>query len=118
MDKTRAAMKDLYSRILVAIRSAESISKRIEKLRDEELQPQILELLQGYAPMACKNNDKSQINKFSFYTLLSYYIFLYIFTSFYKSHHKSFVLKVAVNYFADLPFFQPYENLGSYVGIS
>ncbi|XAR59856.1 hypothetical protein NMG60_11015844 [Bertholletia excelsa] len=47
VDKTRAAVKDLYSRILVAIRSAESISKRIEKLRDEELQPQIIELLQG-----------------------------------------------------------------------
>ncbi|CAK9153955.1 unnamed protein product [Ilex paraguariensis] len=47
VDKTRAAVKDLYSRILVAIRSAESISKTIEKLRDEELQPQIIELLQG-----------------------------------------------------------------------
>ncbi|OMO74553.1 hypothetical protein CCACVL1_16620 [Corchorus capsularis] len=47
MDKTRAAVKDLYARILIAIRSAESISKRIQKLRDEELQPQILELLKG-----------------------------------------------------------------------
>ncbi|OIT24390.1 PREDICTED: uncharacterized protein LOC109216300 [Nicotiana attenuata] len=46
-DKTRAAVKELYSRILVAIRSAETISTRIEKLRDEELQPQIIELLQG-----------------------------------------------------------------------
>nr|GMC81176.1 nitrate regulatory gene2 protein-like [Ipomoea batatas]GMC83474.1 nitrate regulatory gene2 protein-like [Ipomoea batatas] len=46
-DKTRAAVKELYSRILVTIRSAETISKRIEKLRDEELQPQIIELLQG-----------------------------------------------------------------------
>ena len=48
MDKTRATVKDLYARILVAIRSAESISRRIEKLRDEELQPQIVELLRGY----------------------------------------------------------------------
>lgn len=48
VDKTRASVKDLYARILVAIRSAESISMRIEKLRDEELQPQILELLKGY----------------------------------------------------------------------
>ncbi|KAL6346755.1 hypothetical protein AAG906_002871 [Vitis piasezkii] len=47
VDKTRAAVKDLYARILVAIRSAESISKRIQKLRDEELQPQIMELLKG-----------------------------------------------------------------------
>lgn len=48
MDKTRAAVKDLYARILIAIRSAESISKRIQKLRDEELYPQIVELLKGY----------------------------------------------------------------------
>ena len=46
-DKTRAAVKDLYARILVAIRSAESISERIQKMRDEELQPQIVELLKG-----------------------------------------------------------------------
>ncbi|KAK1419347.1 hypothetical protein QVD17_28513 [Tagetes erecta] len=51
IDKTRAAVKDLYSRILVAIRSAESISERIEKLRDEELQPQIIELLHGMMNM-------------------------------------------------------------------
>ncbi|KAI3446281.1 hypothetical protein Pfo_002946 [Paulownia fortunei] len=47
VDKSRAAVKDLYSRILVAIRSAETISNKIEKLRDEELEPQIRELLQG-----------------------------------------------------------------------
>ncbi|KAK8625208.1 hypothetical protein V6N13_090083 [Hibiscus sabdariffa] len=47
MDKTRAAVKDLYARILIAIRSAESISKRIQKLRDEELLPQIIELFKG-----------------------------------------------------------------------
>ncbi|CAI0407965.1 unnamed protein product [Linum tenue] len=47
MDKTRAAIKDLYARILVAVRSAESISNRIERLRDEELEPQIVELLKG-----------------------------------------------------------------------
>nr|XP_023916572.1 nitrate regulatory gene2 protein-like isoform X2 [Quercus suber] len=47
LDKTRAAVKDLYARILVAIRSAESISERIQKMRDEELQPQIVELLKG-----------------------------------------------------------------------
>ncbi|XVF59842.1 hypothetical protein PTKIN_Ptkin07bG0308000 [Pterospermum kingtungense] len=46
-DKTRAEVKDLHSRILVAIRSAETISERIEKLRDEELQPQLVELLHG-----------------------------------------------------------------------
>ncbi|KAL1563888.1 protein ALTERED PHOSPHATE STARVATION RESPONSE 1-like [Salvia divinorum] len=44
--KSRAAVKDLYSRILVAIRSAETISKQIEKLIEEEIEPQIRELLQ------------------------------------------------------------------------
>ncbi|PRQ47321.1 hypothetical protein RchiOBHm_Chr2g0098421 [Rosa chinensis] len=46
-DKVGVEVKDLYARILVAIRSAESISQRIEKLRDEELQPQLIELLKG-----------------------------------------------------------------------
>ncbi|KAG7010840.1 hypothetical protein SDJN02_27636, partial [Cucurbita argyrosperma subsp. argyrosperma] len=46
-DKTRVMVKDLYARILVAIRSAESISTRIVNLRDDELQPQIIELLKG-----------------------------------------------------------------------
>ncbi|WCJ32721.1 hypothetical protein M5689_014126 [Euphorbia peplus] len=46
-DKSSAEVKELHSRISVAIRSAESISNRIEKLRDEELQPQFLELLNG-----------------------------------------------------------------------
>ncbi|KAJ1436325.1 hypothetical protein SESBI_04357 [Sesbania bispinosa] len=46
-DKTKAEVKDLYAGILVAIRRAESISKRIQKMRDEELQPQIVELLKG-----------------------------------------------------------------------
>lgn len=49
MDKTRAAAKDLHSRIRVAIQSVDSISKRIERIRDEELQPQLLEFLQGYS---------------------------------------------------------------------
>lgn len=46
-DKAGAEVKDLYTSILITIRSAESISKRIEKLRDEELQPQLVELLHG-----------------------------------------------------------------------
>ncbi|CAB4287862.1 unnamed protein product [Prunus armeniaca] len=39
--------EELQSRILVAKRNAESIFKEIRKLRDEELQPQLIELLQG-----------------------------------------------------------------------
>ncbi|XP_073011554.1 protein ALTERED PHOSPHATE STARVATION RESPONSE 1-like [Typha latifolia] len=47
VDKTRTVVRDLYTRIWVALRAAESISERIQKLRDEELQPQLIELLQG-----------------------------------------------------------------------
>ncbi|CAJ2653814.1 unnamed protein product [Trifolium pratense] len=47
IDKTRAAVKDLHSRIRVAIHRIDSISKRIEELRDRELQPQLEELIEG-----------------------------------------------------------------------
>lgn len=47
IDKTRAAVKDLHSRVIVALHSINSISIRIEKIRDEELQPQLVELIQG-----------------------------------------------------------------------
>nr|KAJ0209422.1 hypothetical protein LSAT_V11C400215140 [Lactuca sativa] len=45
IDKTQATAKDLHSRIWVALHTVDSISKWIEKIRDEELQPQ--ELIQG-----------------------------------------------------------------------
>lgn len=48
IDKTRAVVKDLHSRIRVAILRIDSISKRIEELRDNELQPQLEELIEGY----------------------------------------------------------------------
>ncbi|GMH05911.1 hypothetical protein Nepgr_007751 [Nepenthes gracilis] len=51
VDKTRAVIKDLHSRIKVALHSVDSISKRIEKIRDEELQPQLVELVQGFTRM-------------------------------------------------------------------
>nr|ADD09617.1 bZIP transcription factor [Trifolium repens] len=51
IDKTRAVVKDLHSRITVAIYSVDSISKRIEKMRDEELYPQLLELTEGLVRM-------------------------------------------------------------------
>lgn len=46
-DKTAAEVKHLYTRNLVSIKSAESISERIKNLRDQELQPQLVELLRG-----------------------------------------------------------------------
>uniref|UniRef100_A0ACD5Y6W5 Uncharacterized protein n=1 Tax=Avena sativa TaxID=4498 RepID=A0ACD5Y6W5_AVESA len=47
-EKTRTNVRDLYTRIWVSLRAAESISDRIQKLRDEELQPQLIELLHGF----------------------------------------------------------------------
>lgn len=51
IDKTRSVAKDLHSRIRVALHTVDSISKRIEKIRDEELQPQLVELIQGLIKM-------------------------------------------------------------------
>ncbi|KAH0460621.1 hypothetical protein IEQ34_011284 [Dendrobium chrysotoxum] len=53
IDKTRATVKDLHSRVRVMIKAVDSISRRIEKLRDEELQPQLAELVQGYCSAFC-----------------------------------------------------------------
>ncbi|XP_059642681.1 protein ALTERED PHOSPHATE STARVATION RESPONSE 1 [Cornus florida] len=51
IDKTRAVAKDLHSQVGVALHAVDSISKRIEKMRDEELQPQLVELIQGLIRM-------------------------------------------------------------------
>ncbi|KAL2906006.1 Nitrate regulatory gene2 protein [Bienertia sinuspersici] len=51
IDKTRAVIKDLHSRITVALQAVDSIAKRIEKMRDEELQPQLTELITAFIRM-------------------------------------------------------------------
>ncbi|XP_020583521.1 uncharacterized protein LOC110026760 isoform X2 [Phalaenopsis equestris] len=51
IDKTRSAVKDLHSRIRVAIHRINSISMAIEELRDKELQPQLEELIAGLTRM-------------------------------------------------------------------
>lgn len=51
IDKTRATVKDLHSRIRVAIHRINSISKKIEELRDKELQPQLEELIESLSRM-------------------------------------------------------------------
>ncbi|CAK9170661.1 unnamed protein product [Ilex paraguariensis] len=51
VDKARAAIRDLHTQIKVSIHSVKAVSKRIETLRDEELQPQLFELIQGLARM-------------------------------------------------------------------
>eukprot|EP00262_Sarcandra_glabra_P022284 TRINITY_DN9834_c0_g1_i1.p1 TRINITY_DN9834_c0_g1~~TRINITY_DN9834_c0_g1_i1.p1 ORF type:complete len:755 (+),score=139.89 TRINITY_DN9834_c0_g1_i1:225-2489(+) len=51
IDRTRSIVKDLHSRIRVAIHRIDSISKKIEDLRDQELQPQLEELMEGLSRM-------------------------------------------------------------------
>lgn len=61
IDKRRARIKDLHSRVRVAIEAVDSVSKRIQRLRDEELQPQLMELIQGLMKMWDKMSDCHQI---------------------------------------------------------
>ncbi|KAF2586194.1 hypothetical protein F2Q70_00034263, partial [Brassica cretica] len=63
VDKTRAMMRDLHTQMNVSIHSIESISERIETLRDQELLPQLLELLQGLARMWKVMAECHQIQK-------------------------------------------------------
>ncbi|KAL4590084.1 hypothetical protein LXL04_003003 [Taraxacum kok-saghyz] len=51
VDKTRTAIRNLHTQIKVSIHSVEAVSKRIETLRDQELQPQLLQLIQGLSRM-------------------------------------------------------------------
>ncbi|URE44887.1 Endoplasmic reticulum-Golgi intermediate compartment protein [Musa troglodytarum] len=51
IDKIRAIVKDLHSRIRVAIQRIDSISKKIEEIRDKELEPQLEELIGGLTRM-------------------------------------------------------------------
>ncbi|CAN6443193.1 unnamed protein product [Victoria cruziana] len=67
IDKARARVKDLHSRILVAIQRIDSISRKIEELRDNELQPQLEELVGGLSRMweimrECHQNQHAIIN--------------------------------------------------------
>ncbi|KAL5158309.1 Nitrate regulatory gene2 protein [Glycine soja] len=50
-DKIRATIRELDTQITVSIHSVEAISRRIETLRDEELHPQLLELVHGLERM-------------------------------------------------------------------
>ncbi|KAM0834822.1 hypothetical protein ACQ4PT_063337 [Festuca glaucescens] len=51
VDKTHAALRSLHTRMKVSIHTVQSISRRIEVLRDEELHPQLMELVQGLSRM-------------------------------------------------------------------
>lgn len=51
VEKTRVTIKSLHTRIKVSIHAVDSISRRIQKLSTEELQPQLVELIQGLLQM-------------------------------------------------------------------
>ncbi|PKA63939.1 hypothetical protein AXF42_Ash004949 [Apostasia shenzhenica] len=63
VDKTRTAIRDLHTRLKVSINTVQSISKRIEALRDTELYPQLMELIQGLSRMWKTMADCHQIQK-------------------------------------------------------
>lgn len=48
IDSTQASIRNLVTKLNIVIRSANHISSRIHKIRDEELRPQLTELIQGY----------------------------------------------------------------------
>lgn len=48
IEATQASMRKLLTRINVSVRAVDSVSQRIHKLRDEELQPRMKELIYGY----------------------------------------------------------------------
>uniref|UniRef100_A0ACD5U460 Uncharacterized protein n=1 Tax=Avena sativa TaxID=4498 RepID=A0ACD5U460_AVESA len=52
IDATRASIRSLLTRINIAIRSAKVISRRIHILRDDELHPYLVKLIQGCAGTA------------------------------------------------------------------
>ncbi|XP_068648248.1 protein ALTERED PHOSPHATE STARVATION RESPONSE 1-like [Aristolochia californica] len=51
IDATQASVQKLLTRLSVAIRAIDSIAVSIHKLRDEELEPQLIELFQGFMGM-------------------------------------------------------------------
>ncbi|KAL5993149.1 hypothetical protein ACLOJK_014071 [Asimina triloba] len=51
IDATEASIRKLLTKMSIAIKAVDAISSRIHKLRDEELQPQMTELIQGLITM-------------------------------------------------------------------
>ena len=48
IEKTRSTIKALQTRMVVAIQAVDGAATAVQKLRDEELYPQLIELLEGY----------------------------------------------------------------------
>jgi len=51
IDATRNLLRKLSTKIRIAVRVIAKVSRKINKLRDEELWPQLNALIQGYAPL-------------------------------------------------------------------
>ena len=51
IDATRNLLRKLSTKIRIAVRVIAKISRKINKLRDEELWPQVNTLIQGYASL-------------------------------------------------------------------
>ncbi|KAF3338872.1 hypothetical protein FCM35_KLT16343 [Carex littledalei] len=63
VEKTRAALQNLQTRLKVSFHSVQSISRRIETLRDEELYPQLMDLLHGIERMWRAMSECHRIQK-------------------------------------------------------
>lgn len=48
IDAVRASVRRTMTKLDVCIKSIDAISSKIQKVRDEELQPQLSELIYGY----------------------------------------------------------------------
>lgn len=47
IEKTRSTIKALQTRMVVAIQAVDGAATAVQKLRDDELYPQLIELLEG-----------------------------------------------------------------------
>ncbi|KAJ3676844.1 hypothetical protein LUZ60_002568 [Juncus effusus] len=65
LEKTRDALMNLRTRLKVSIHSVQSISKRIEALRDDELYPQLMDLIQGLEKMWRAMSDCHYVQKYA-----------------------------------------------------
>lgn len=59
IDATQASIRKLLTKINVCIKAVDGISNRIHKLRDEELQPQVIDLIYGYVHASLLPRDSN-----------------------------------------------------------
>jgi hypothetical protein len=53
IDKTRNLVKKMSTKIRISVRVITKVSQKINRIRDDELWPQINALVQGYAQLFC-----------------------------------------------------------------